>query len=395
MRPEEAATPAGRDAHGAESGDGRHSAAHLMSADHVRKHYPLKSGLPFIRRSKAVRAVSDVSFDLDEGQTLAVVGESGCGKSTTARMLLQLDRPTSGSVRFRGRDIWALGKADQLDYRRAVQAVFQDPSSALSPRRRVREIVTEPLITIGGTKASEARKHAAELLGRVGLTTDVADRFPHQLSGGMKQRVAIAQALATNPSVIVLDEPVSALDVSTSAEILNLLKAIQADLGVSYVLITHNLAIVRFLADKVAAMYLGGVVESGSNHQVFGNAVHPYTLALMSASVPDDGSIPESERIIVEGDIPSPVHPPSGCRFRTRCWLAQGLGDPERCRTETPQPTEITPGHRAACHFLGEAASSSRRRVLLASLGEHQAPLAVGVTRCEEVRPCSGSSHGE
>jgi len=342
----------------------------LLSVRNLRKHFPLRGSWPWSKSRGVVKAVDGVSFDLGEQQTLAIVGESGCGKSTTARLLLQLGEPTSGDVLFKGDGIWQLERSAQRTYRRSVQAVFQDPSSALSPRRRVKNIVTEPLMTIEGLRGSDAHARIGDLLAPVGLTPDVADRFPHQLSGGMKQRVAIAQALATRPSVIVLDEPVSALDVSTSAEILNLLKRIQGDFGVSYVLITHNLATVRYLAHQVAAMYLGTIVEKGSNSEIFHNATHPYTLALMSASIPREEASAGRERIILEGDIPSPVNPPTGCRFHTRCWLAQSLGNPQRCRTEEPQLHQISGTHRAACHFPAEAVASPQRKALIDSLTE-------------------------
>jgi oligopeptide/dipeptide ABC transporter ATP-binding protein len=344
----------------------------LLSVRNLRKHFPLRGSWPWSKSRGVVKAVDGVSFDLAEQETLALVGESGCGKTTTARLLLQLGEPTSGDVLFQGSGIWQLDRSAQRTYRRSVQAVFQDPSSALSPRRRVKKIVTEPLITIEGLRGGEAQARIADLLAPVGLTPDVADRFPHQLSGGMKQRVAIAQALATRPSVIVLDEPVSALDVSTSAEILNLLKRIQADFGVSYVLITHNLATVRYLAHQVAAMYLGQIVEKGANSEIFHNAIHPYTLALLSASLPREEAEPGRESIILEGDIPSPVNPPKGCRFHTRCWLAQSLGNPDRCRTEEPQLQHISGTQRAACHFPAQAVASPQRKALLDSLAGAQ-----------------------
>lgn len=340
----------------------------LLSVDNLRKHFPLRGSWPWSKSRGVVKAVDGVSFELGERETLALVGESGCGKTTTARLLLQLGEPTSGGVAFHGTGIWRLDRESQRRYRRSVQAVFQDPTSALSPRRRVKKIVTEPLITIEKVSRGDAESRISDLLAPVGLTPDVADRFPHQLSGGMKQRVAIAQALATRPSVIVLDEPVSALDVSTSAEILNLLKGIQADFGVSYVLITHNLATVRYLAHQVAAMYLGAIVEKGSNSEIFHNAIHPYTLALVSASLPREEASPGRERIILEGDLPSPVNPPKGCRFHTRCWLAQSLGNPDRCRSEEPVLQRISGTQRAACHFTAEAAASPQRQALLASL---------------------------
>jgi oligopeptide transport system ATP-binding protein len=340
----------------------------LLSVNDLRKHFPLRGSSPWSKSRGVVKAVDGVSFELGERETLALVGESGCGKTTTARLLLQLGEPTSGDVAFHGDRIWRLNREAQRRYRRSVQAVFQDPTSALSPRRRVKKIVTEPLITIEKVNRGDAESRISDLLAPVGLTPDVADRFPHQLSGGMKQRVAIAQALATRPSVIVLDEPVSALDVSTSAEILNLLKGIQADFGVSYVLITHNLATVRYLAHQVAAMYLGTIVEKGSNSEIFHNAIHPYTLALVSASLPREEASPGRERIILEGDLPSPVNPPKGCRFHTRCWLAQSLGNPERCRSEEPALQVISGTQRAACHYPAEAAASPQRQALLASL---------------------------
>jgi oligopeptide/dipeptide ABC transporter ATP-binding protein len=319
----------------------------LLEVEDVRRYYAVRrSSL----RSATLRAVDGVSFRIGRGETFTLVGESGSGKSTTARMVLRLERPSAGRVRYMGRDIHELRGRYLRDYRGSIQAVFQDPYSSLNPRMRAGDIVGEPLVIRGGLSRAERRERVAELLVEVGLSPALVGDYPHEFSGGMRQRLALARALSTSPSLIVLDEPVSALDVSVRAQIMNLLRDLQERHGIAYLLIAHNLATVRFLGQSVAAMYLGQVVEDGPTRLVLSHPRHPYTVALLSAST----ATRTRQRIVLDGEIPSPVDPPSACRFRTRCWLYRRLGEPARCREEAPPLRHIEAEHRAACHFAEE-----------------------------------------
>ncbi|NKY14863.1 ABC transporter ATP-binding protein [Streptomyces somaliensis] len=323
------------------------------------KHYPLTRGVLFRRQVGAVRAVDGVSFDLGPGETLGIVGESGCGKSTVARMLVGLERPTSGAIRYRGEDVTRLSGRALKAVRRDVQMVFQDPYTSLNPRMTVGDIVGEPYeIHPEAAPKGDRRRRVRELLEVVGLNPEHVNRYPHQFSGGQRQRIGIARALALRPRVVVADEPVSALDVSVQAQVVNLLERLQDEFGLSYVFIAHDLSVVRHISDRVGVMYLGRIVETGTDTEIYDHPTHPYTQALLSAvPVPDPGARERRERILLPGDVPSPANPPSGCRFRTRCWKAR-----ERCALEVPPLAvpaafrdDATPArHDSACHFAEE-----------------------------------------
>jgi oligopeptide/dipeptide ABC transporter ATP-binding protein len=316
----------------------------------VRKHYPV-SRSPFARNAARVRAVDGVSFSVNAGETLSIVGESGCGKTTTARLILHLERPTDGRVLFRGTGLDALDAAGRRDFRLSVQAVFQDPWSSLNPRLKVGTIIAEPLVVNRSVSAAQARERVAALLTQVGLRPDQAKLYPHQFSGGQRQRIAIARALSVEPRLIVLDEPVSALDVSIRAQILNLLRDLQERFGLSYVMIAHHLATVRHMSHHVVVMYLGQVVEMAPGRELFDNPLHPYTRALHAAalSTRHRGAQPQG---LIQGETPSPLHPPGGCRFHTRCPSAR----PE-CAEREPRLRELTPGHFVQdCACVTEAA---------------------------------------
>jgi oligopeptide/dipeptide ABC transporter ATP-binding protein len=319
----------------------------LMEVRDLVKHFPIRKGL-LQRQVGAVRAVDGVSFDVLQGETLGIVGESGCGKSTTARLLLRLMDPTSGSIRFGGDEIAGLKGAKLKDLRREMQMIFQDPYSSLNPRKTVGSIIAEPFIIHGLEKGDGKRKRAVqELMDLVGLNPEHYNRYPHEFSGGQRQRIGVARALALQPKLIVADEPVSALDVSIQAQILNLLRQLQRDLGLTLVFIAHDLSVVRHMCDRVAVMYLGHVVEMATSEQLYNHPRMPYTGALMSAvPVPDPRLAKAKKRQVLAGDVPSPSNPPQACPFHTRCWKAQ-----EICREVTP-PLEVKDGgNLAACHF--------------------------------------------
>ena len=321
----------------------------LLEVTGLRKYFPIRRGL-FSRVVGQVKAVDGVSFSVNRGETLSLVGESGCGKTTTGRSILRLIQPTGGSVRFEGREVTTLGKRDLRALRRRMQIVFQDPYSSLNPRLTIGSMLAEPLSIHGLARGAAARERVAELLTLVGLSPDHARRYPHEFSGGQRQRIGVARALAVEPALIVLDEPVSALDVSIQAQIINLLQDLQGQMGLTYLFVAHDLSVVEHISDRVAVMYLGRIVELADRATIYRDPRHPYTKSLLSAvPVPDPGR--ERSRIVLRGDVPSPARPPSGCRFHPRCFLAEQLNTLARCRAEEPELREVAPGHWVSCHF--------------------------------------------
>ncbi len=339
----------------AASRDGRQP---VLSVRNLVKHFPVRSRGVLRRRVGEVHAVCDVSFDLYRQETLGLVGESGCGKTTTARVLLNLQPATSGQVYYEGTELTRLSQREMRELRRQLQIVFQDPYASLDPRLPVNEIIAEPL-RIHGRYGKDGREQVRELLRIVGLRPEHGNRFPHEFSGGQRQRIAVARALALRPQVLVLDEPVSALDVSIQAGLLNLLGELQEELGLSYLFVSHDLSVVRHVAHHIAVMYLGWIVETGPADDLFDGPAHPYTQALISAiPLPDPRKERARERITIIGDVPSPVAPPSGCRFRTRCpKFAEQLTDDERqrCIHDVPELVDRGQGHPAACHYAQSA----------------------------------------
>jgi oligopeptide/dipeptide ABC transporter ATP-binding protein len=318
----------------------------VLAVEGLTKHFPVERGI--LRRAVAwVRAVDGVDFDIAPGETLCLVGESGCGKSTVARLVLRLTEPTSGAIRLGGTDITTLSEAAMAPYRRRVQMVFQDPYASLNPRLRVGQIVGEPLENFEALGTAERAERVGAILAKVGLRPEAAGRYPFEFSGGQRQRIGIARALALRPELIVADEPVSALDVSVQAQVLNLLMDLQEEFGLAFLFVSHDLAVVEHIGHRIAVMYLGHIVEIGPKDEVLSDPQHPYTQALIAAApVPDPRA--RRERFVLEGDVPSPLNPPPGCRFHTRCPVAVA-----RCREEQPALREIARGRRAACHLVG------------------------------------------
>jgi oligopeptide/dipeptide ABC transporter ATP-binding protein len=320
----------------------------LLRVEGLTKHFPVRGGVMFKRTTSLLRAVDDVSFDIAPGETLGLVGESGCGKSTIGRMLLRLVEPTSGRVEFLGDDLVALTPQALRARRRDIQIIFQDPYGALNPRMTVADIIMEPLLIHGARADATSRRRVAELLDRVGLAAEHASRYPHEFSGGQRQRIGIARALALNPKFIVCDEPVSALDVSIQAQIVNLLQDLQGEFGLAYLFIAHDLGVVKHISDRVAVMYLGKLVELADKETLYANPLHPYTQALIAA-VPVAKPRGRRRKAALQGEIPSALDPPKGCRFHTRCPYVMAV-----CREIEPLLTEPAPGHRVACHLIEE-----------------------------------------
>ena len=318
----------------------------LLDARRLVKYYPIRGGV-FMKEIAAVKAVDNVSLSIREGETLGLVGESGCGKSTFGRAIMRLEEPTSGEVWFDGDNILTYDGDQIRALRKKMQIIFQDPFSSLNPRKPVASIVGEPLLIHGMKRRQDREARVLELLEVVGLSKEHMRRYPHMFSGGQRQRIGVARALALNPNLVVCDEAVSALDVSIQAQVLNLLKDLQKEFGLTYLFISHDLHVVEYISDRVAVMYLGKIVEVARSQAVYGTPLHPYTQALLSASpMPDPQK--KRKRILLKGDVPSPINPPPGCRFHTRCRYAQGI-----CSETEPELREVRPGHQAACHFAG------------------------------------------
>jgi oligopeptide transport system ATP-binding protein len=319
----------------------------ILQVNNLVKQFPITKGIFFQKQTGAVHAVDGVSFKVVRGETFGLVGESGCGKTTTGRTIVHLEDPTSGEIIFDGKDLASASKNDLFNARRKMQIIFQDPYASLNPRMTVREIVEEPLVIHKiGTRAERLEK-AKALLEKVGLNPSYINRYPHEFSGGQRQRIGIARAIALEPDLIICDEPISALDVSIQAQIVNLLEDLQKELGLTYIFIAHDLSMVRHISKRVAVMYLGKIVELADKEVLFNKPYHPYSIALLSAvPVPDPVLEEKRKRLLIEGDVPSPINPPSGCHFHTRCYMAQ-----EKCKQVEPEYREVEKGHFVACHY--------------------------------------------
>ena len=329
----------------------------LLSVRGLKKHFPITGGL-LKRQIGTVYAVDGVDFDVKAGETFSLVGESGCGKTTLGRSVLRLIEPTAGQITFAGRDISHISADELRPLRRKMQIIFQDPFGSLNPRMPVSDLIGEGLLAQGMKNRKARDKKVEDTLELVGLRREYTRRYPHEFSGGQRQRIGIARALALGPDIVVCDEPVSALDVSIQSQVLNLLLDLRRDLNLTYIFISHNLSVVQYFSDRVGVMYLGRIAELGSVEQLYKDPRHPYTVALLSA-IPDPNPRRRKKRLVLKGDVPSPAAPPSGCRFHTRCWLREKLGNPERCVTEEPPLRDFGGGHQTACHFAEEISSET------------------------------------
>ncbi|HVM29568.1 MAG TPA: oligopeptide/dipeptide ABC transporter ATP-binding protein [Candidatus Limnocylindrales bacterium] len=352
----------------------------LLDVDGLKVHFPIKRGILLERHVGDVQAVDGVSLSVRRGETVGLVGESGCGKSTMARAVIRLYDPTAGTIRFDGQDISALRGEELRRMRRRMQMIFQDPYASLNPRMTIGGMLEEPMRTHGLARGKAASDEVRRLVNVVGLPQNAINRYPHEFSGGQRQRAGIARALAVKPDFIAADEPVSALDVSIQAQIVNLLRELQGEFNLTYLFIAHDLSVVRHISDRIAVMYLGRVVELSSSADLYREPLHPYTHALVSAvPIADPRVETKRRRIILRGDVPSPVNPPSGCRFHTRCWLRRELGNPERCVTDDPMLRELRPSHAAACHFSEELIPLERRNSLVEAASAHSSALDTAV----------------
>ena len=342
----------------------------LMEVEHLVKYFPIKAGVLIDRTVDQVHAVDDVSFTLPAGETLGLVGESGCGKSTLCRTILRLEEPTRGAIRFEGREITHLGRRALRSLRGEIQMIFQDPYASLNPRKRVGQIIGDPMRLHGVEQGAARRRSIQRLLDRVGLSPEHYNRFPHEFSGGQRQRIGIARALALEPKLIIADEPVSALDVSIQAQIVNLLKDLQAEMGLTFVFVAHDLGVVRHVSDRIAVMYLGKVVEVSPAEELYVKPAHPYTVALLSAiPIPDPKENAAREPLVLEGEVPSPIDPPPACRFHTRCPRATDV-----CRRVEPPLVDYGNGHLAACHHPVNVSAQDVARARIAA----ESPLGAG-----------------
>jgi oligopeptide transport system ATP-binding protein len=357
----------------------------LLAVRDLKVWFPITEGMLLERHVGDVRAVDGVSFELRRGETLGLVGESGCGKSTTGRAIVRLYKPTEGSILFDGQDISKVDGKELQHLRRRFQMIFQDPYASLNPRMTAGNTVGEPLDVHGVGSKGSRRERVRELLSTVGLNPDYAERYPHEFSGGQRQRIGVARALALDPDLIVADEPISALDVSIQAQVINLLERLQDRLGLTYLFIAHDLSVVRHISDRIAVMYLGRIVELAPSRELNTRPLHPYSVALLSAvPIPDPKVERRRRRIILKGDVPSPVNPPSGCHFHTRCWLRERLGNPEQCSAEIPLLRTLSTGHEVACHFAEEV-DGSREQLQATGRGGAEALPAGGLAAAAAV----------
>ena len=353
----------------------------LLEVDELKVHFPITTGIVLERRVGEVKAVDGISFMLKRGETLGLVGESGCGKTTAGRAIIQLFKVTDGRIVFDGVDLATVKGTALRRTRRRMQMIFQDPYSSLDPRMNVSAIVGEPLEIHGIGSHAERRERVREMLSTVGLNPDFGERYPHEFSGGQRQRIGVARALALNPDLVIADEPISALDVSIQAQIINLLERLQGSFDLTYLFIAHDLSVVRHISDRIAVMYLGRIVELASSRDLNARPLHPYTVALLSAiPIPDPVVEARRRRIILRGDLPSPAAVPSGCRFHTRCWLRERLGRPARCVEEDPALRFYETGHEVACHFAEEVAGSPEQTQVIGRASARGAPSAARPT---------------